>query len=114
MQNVVTFIGACHTPPNVCLVTEFCARGSLDHLLHKSGIQVRPPWPSLPVHLTRHPPWRDACLATSSTLRTGGARQQQKTLFFLHAWGEWPGPEAVPERLLALGGGLALNSSAGA
>lgn len=40
--NVVTFIGACHTPPNVCLVTEFCARGSLDHLLHKSGIQVRP------------------------------------------------------------------------
>lgn len=35
--NVVNFIGACHTPPNVCLVTEYCARGSLDHLLHKSG-----------------------------------------------------------------------------
>jgi serine/threonine protein kinase len=35
--NVVNFIGACHTPPNVCLVTEHCARGSLDHLLHKSG-----------------------------------------------------------------------------
>ncbi|KAJ9510733.1 hypothetical protein QJQ45_027633, partial [Haematococcus lacustris] len=38
--NVVTFIGACHTPPNVCLVTEFCARGSLDHLLHKSGLSL--------------------------------------------------------------------------
>ena len=36
--NVVGFIGACHQPPNVCLVTEFCARGSLDHLLHKSGV----------------------------------------------------------------------------
>lgn len=35
--NVVNFIGACHTPPNVCLVTEFCARGSLDMLLHKSN-----------------------------------------------------------------------------
>lgn len=33
--NVVNFIGACHTLPNVCLVTEYCARGSLDHLLHR-------------------------------------------------------------------------------
>ncbi|GFR41489.1 hypothetical protein Agub_g2180 [Astrephomene gubernaculifera] len=38
--NVVNFIGACHTPPNVCLVTEYCARGSLDHLLHKSSITL--------------------------------------------------------------------------
>ncbi|GLI65445.1 hypothetical protein VaNZ11_008823 [Volvox africanus] len=38
--NVVNFIGACHTPPNVCLVTEYCARGSLDHLLHKSSIPL--------------------------------------------------------------------------
>eukprot|EP00198_Chlamydomonas_reinhardtii_P011501 XP_001700838.1 predicted protein [Chlamydomonas reinhardtii] len=38
--NVVNFIGACHTPPNVCLVTEYCARGSLDHLLHKSSIHI--------------------------------------------------------------------------
>ncbi|GAX75524.1 hypothetical protein CEUSTIGMA_g2967.t1 [Chlamydomonas eustigma] len=38
--NVVNFIGACHTPPNVCLVTEYCARGSLDHLLHKSGLHL--------------------------------------------------------------------------
>lgn len=35
--NVVNFIGSCNTPPNVCLVTEFCARGSLDRLIHKSG-----------------------------------------------------------------------------
>ncbi|GIL75994.1 hypothetical protein Vretimale_5660 [Volvox reticuliferus] len=38
--NVVNFIGTCHTPPNVCLVTEYCARGSLDHLLHKSSIPL--------------------------------------------------------------------------
>jgi len=37
---VVNFIGTCHTPPNVCLVTEYCARGSLDHLLHKSGLRL--------------------------------------------------------------------------
>ena len=35
--NVVNFIGASHKPPNRCLVTEYCARGSLDQLLHKSG-----------------------------------------------------------------------------
>ncbi|KAG1665785.1 hypothetical protein FOA52_002880 [Chlamydomonas sp. UWO 241] len=38
--NVVNFVGACHTPPNVCLVTEYCARGSLDTLLHRSGLQL--------------------------------------------------------------------------
>lgn len=35
--NVVNFIGCCNIPPNLCLVTEYCARGSLDRLLHKSG-----------------------------------------------------------------------------
>lgn len=38
--NVVGFLGACHTPPNIALVTEYCARGSLDQLLHKSGLQL--------------------------------------------------------------------------
>lgn len=38
--NVVNFVGACHTPPDVCLVTEYCARGSLDNLLHKSGLHL--------------------------------------------------------------------------
>ncbi len=36
--NVVNFIGACHRASNRCLVTEYCARGSLDKLLHKSGL----------------------------------------------------------------------------
>lgn len=35
--NVVNFIGACHRSRQRCLVTEYCARGSLDKLLHKSG-----------------------------------------------------------------------------
>jgi serine/threonine protein kinase len=35
--NVVNFIGACHRPGQRCLVTEYCARGSLDQVLHKSG-----------------------------------------------------------------------------
>jgi hypothetical protein len=34
---VVNFIGACHKPGQRCLVTEYCARGSLDQVLHKSG-----------------------------------------------------------------------------
>ncbi|KAF6254693.1 kinase-like domain-containing protein, partial [Scenedesmus sp. NREL 46B-D3] len=36
--NVVNFIGACHKPGQRCLVTEYCARGSLDQVLHKSGL----------------------------------------------------------------------------
>ncbi|KAI8464512.1 MAG: kinase-like domain-containing protein, partial [Monoraphidium minutum] len=32
--NVVNFIGACHRAPAPCLVTEFCARGPLDALVH--------------------------------------------------------------------------------
>eukprot|EP00878_Enallax_costatus_P016314 GHUV01017112.1.p1 GENE.GHUV01017112.1~~GHUV01017112.1.p1 ORF type:complete len:1179 (+),score=479.98 GHUV01017112.1:302-3838(+) len=35
--NVVNFIGACHKTGQRCLVTEYCARGSLDTVLHKSG-----------------------------------------------------------------------------
>lgn len=38
--NVVNFFGASHAPPHLCLVTEHCARGSLDQLLHKSGLQI--------------------------------------------------------------------------
>lgn len=38
--NVVNFIGACHEPGQRCLVTEYCARGSLDQVLHKSGGHV--------------------------------------------------------------------------
>eukprot|EP00775_Hariotina_reticulata_P012952 gene12952-13081_t len=38
--NVVNFIGACHRPGQRCLVTEYCARGSLDQVLHKSGLAL--------------------------------------------------------------------------
>ncbi|KAK3224421.1 hypothetical protein Dsin_011446 [Dipteronia sinensis] len=34
-KNVVQFIGACTKPPNLCIVTEFMARGSLYDFLHK-------------------------------------------------------------------------------
>ncbi|KAK7252998.1 hypothetical protein RIF29_37358 [Crotalaria pallida] len=34
-KNVVQFIGACTQPPNLCIVTEFMARGSLYDYLHK-------------------------------------------------------------------------------
>lgn len=33
---LVAFIGACLQPPNLCIVTEFMAGGSLHHLLHKA------------------------------------------------------------------------------
>jgi serine/threonine protein kinase len=33
---LVSFIGACLTPPNLCIVTEFMPGGSLHHLLHKA------------------------------------------------------------------------------
>lgn len=28
-DNLNAFIGACTDPPNICIVTEYCARGSL-------------------------------------------------------------------------------------
>ncbi|KAG5241569.1 kinase family protein [Salix suchowensis] len=34
-KNVVQFIGACTRPPNLCIVTEFMAKGSLYNFLHK-------------------------------------------------------------------------------
>jgi hypothetical protein len=34
---MVCAAGACHKPGQRCLVTEYCARGSLDQVLHKSG-----------------------------------------------------------------------------
>ncbi|XP_043810046.1 serine/threonine-protein kinase STY17 isoform X2 [Manihot esculenta] len=34
-KNVVQFIGACTRPPNLCIVTEFMARGSIYDFLHK-------------------------------------------------------------------------------
>jgi hypothetical protein len=34
-KNVVQFMGACTRPPNLCIVTEFMARGSIYDFLHK-------------------------------------------------------------------------------
>lgn len=38
--NVVLYIGACTRPPNVCLVTEWCVRGSLYDVLHDPSIVI--------------------------------------------------------------------------
>ena len=35
--NIVLFMGACEVAPNLCLVMEFCPRGSLDQLLAQGG-----------------------------------------------------------------------------
>nr|KJB58021.1 hypothetical protein B456_009G190600 [Gossypium raimondii] len=41
-KNVVQFFGACATPPNLCIVTEFMSGGSIYDLLHKqkSGFKL--------------------------------------------------------------------------
>ena len=39
--NVVLYIGACTKLPNICIVTEWCARGSLYDLLHEETVPVR-------------------------------------------------------------------------
>lgn len=37
---VVNMLGACSRPPNLVIVTEFCARGSLYHVLYNSKVQL--------------------------------------------------------------------------
>eukprot|EP00958_Prasinococcus_capsulatus_P003901 scaffold358_cov290-Prasinococcus_capsulatus_cf.AAC.2 len=36
--NIVLFLGACRTPPNMCLVMEYCPRGSMDKLIHNPDV----------------------------------------------------------------------------
>ena len=38
--NVVLYIGACTLPPNVCIMTEWCSRGSLYDVLHDYSIHL--------------------------------------------------------------------------
>ena len=38
--NVVLYIGACTIPPNVCIVTEWCSRGSLYDVLHDYSVHI--------------------------------------------------------------------------
>ncbi|KAJ8904932.1 hypothetical protein NDN08_001445 [Rhodosorus marinus] len=40
--NILRFMGACTQPPNLIIVTEFCARGTLFDYLHKEN--QKPPW----------------------------------------------------------------------
>jgi len=38
--NILQFIGSCHIPPNVCLVTEFMPRGDLHKIIHDKTIAL--------------------------------------------------------------------------
>jgi serine/threonine protein kinase len=38
--NIVMFLGACTTPPNLCIILEYCGRGSLWSCLHDMSIKL--------------------------------------------------------------------------
>lgn len=35
-DNICAFIGACTDPPNICVIMEYCTRGSLKVLHHEN------------------------------------------------------------------------------
>ncbi|XP_073537716.1 guanylate cyclase 2G-like [Phyllobates terribilis] len=39
-ENLNTFFGVCIEPPNVCVVTQYCKKGSLKDVLHNSDIEL--------------------------------------------------------------------------
>ncbi|CAH2323134.1 guanylate cyclase 2G-like [Pelobates cultripes] len=39
-ENLVTFFGVCPEPPNVCLVTQYCKKGSLKDVLQNNDIEL--------------------------------------------------------------------------
>ncbi|XP_032675177.1 guanylate cyclase 32E isoform X2 [Odontomachus brunneus] len=39
-DNLISFIGACTDPPNICIVVEYCARGSLKDILENEDIKL--------------------------------------------------------------------------
>ncbi|XP_049775726.1 guanylate cyclase 32E [Schistocerca cancellata] len=39
-DNLNAFIGACTDPPNICIVTEYCARGSLKDILENEDVKL--------------------------------------------------------------------------
>lgn len=39
-DNLNGFIGACTDPPNICIVTEYCARGSLKVSIYYALVHV--------------------------------------------------------------------------
>ena len=38
--NVVLYLGCCTKPPNVCIVTEWCAKGSVFDLIHTKNVII--------------------------------------------------------------------------
>lgn len=38
--NIVLYIGCCTKPPNVCIITEWCERGSVFDLIHKKNVII--------------------------------------------------------------------------
>ncbi|XP_052028127.1 guanylate cyclase 2G [Apodemus sylvaticus] len=39
-ENIVPFFGVCTEPPNICIVTQYCKRGSLKDVLRNSGHEM--------------------------------------------------------------------------
>ncbi|GAB6020731.1 hypothetical protein CHUAL_003395 [Chamberlinius hualienensis] len=39
-DNLNAFLGACVDPPNICIITEYCARGSLKDILENDGVKL--------------------------------------------------------------------------
>ncbi|XP_039964324.1 speract receptor isoform X1 [Bactrocera tryoni] len=39
-DNICAFIGACTDPPNICIITEYCTRGSLKDILENEDVKL--------------------------------------------------------------------------
>ncbi|KAL9911404.1 speract receptor isoform 1-T8 [Glossina fuscipes fuscipes] len=39
-DNICAFIGACTEPPNICIITEYCTRGSLKDILENDDVKL--------------------------------------------------------------------------
>ncbi|XP_022091376.1 guanylate cyclase 32E-like [Acanthaster planci] len=39
-SNLCSFVGACADPPNICIITEYCSRGSLQDILENDDIKL--------------------------------------------------------------------------
>lgn len=38
--NLVLFVGACTDPPNICIISEYCTRGSLKDVLENEEVKL--------------------------------------------------------------------------
>lgn len=39
-DNICAFIGACTESPNICIITEYCSRGSLKDVLENEDVKL--------------------------------------------------------------------------